>query len=110
VLHRADYPRKPRGCSREVRAGHASRLSYCCARCRKRATPASVRFLGRRVYLGLAVVLVSARLGQLLGVCRRTVARWRDWWREQFPRTPLWRAGCARFMPPRCPRANFRAG
>jgi hypothetical protein len=32
--------------------------------------------------------------------CRRTVARWRDWWREQFPRTPLWRARCARFMPP----------
>jgi len=70
----------------------------------------SVRFLGRRVYLGLAVVLVSARpagptpaalrLGQALGVARRTVARWLQWWREQFPRTPLWRAACARFMPP----------
>ena len=53
----------------------------------------SVRFLGRRVYLGLAVVLT-------LGVARRTVARWRVWWREQFPLTPLWRAACARFMPP----------
>ena len=70
----------------------------------------SVRFLGRRVYLGLAVVLVSARpagptpaaarLGQAIGVARRTLARWRDWWREEFPQTALWRATCTRFMPP----------
>jgi len=70
----------------------------------------SVRFLGRRVYLALAVVLVSARLagptpaqawlGMQLGVARRTMARWRDWWREQFPLTPLWRAALPRFMPP----------
>ena len=70
----------------------------------------SVRFLGRRVYLGLAVVLVSARpagptpaaarLGLALGVARRTLGRWRVWWREQFPLTPLWRSTCARFMPP----------
>jgi hypothetical protein len=33
-------------------------------------------------------------------VARRTVQRWRDWWRGSFPRTPLWRAQCARFMPP----------
>jgi hypothetical protein len=39
-------------------------------------------------------------LGAQLGVTRRTMARWQAWWREQFPRTPLWRAACARFMPP----------
>jgi hypothetical protein len=110
ALHRADYPRKPRGCPAEVRPDLASRLSFCCAQCRKRSTSKSVRFLGRRVYLALAVVLVSARragptpaaarLGMELGVARRTLARWRDWWREQFPLTPLWRAACARFMPP----------
>jgi hypothetical protein len=110
ALHRADYPRKPRGCPAEVRPDHSSRLSFCCAVCRQRATPMSVRFLGRRVYLGLAVVLASARpagptpaaaqLGLALGVARRTLARWRDWWREQFPQTALWRATCARFMPP----------
>jgi hypothetical protein len=44
----------------EVRADHSSRLSFCCAECRKRTTSMSVRFLGRRVYLALAVVLVSA--------------------------------------------------
>ncbi len=110
ALHRADYPRKPRGCPVEVRPDHSSRLSFCCSVCRRRATSMSVRFLGRRVYLGLAVVLVSARpagptpaaarLGLALGVARRTLARWRDWWHEQFPQTALWRAACARFMPP----------
>jgi hypothetical protein len=70
----------------------------------------SVRFLGRRVYLALAVVLVSARragptpaaarLGTELGVARRTLERWRGWWCEQFPLTPLWCSACARFMPP----------
>ena len=110
ALHRADYPRKPRGCPVEVRHDHSSRLSFCCSVCRRRATSMSVRFLARRVYLGLAVVLVSARpagptpaaarLGLALGVARRTLARWRVWWREQFPLTPLWRAACARFMPP----------
>jgi hypothetical protein len=110
ALHRADYPRKPRGCPREVRPDHSSRLSFCCALCRGRSTPTSVRFLGRRVYFGLAVVLLSAcssalasaatQLGHTLGVARRTVVRWRVWWREQFPTTPLWRAMGVRFMPP----------
>ena len=110
ALHRADYPRKPRGCPVEVRDDHSSRLSFCCAVCRRRATSRSVRFLARRVDFALAVVLMSARpagptsaaarLGTALGVDRRTLARWRDWWREQFPQTPLWRATCAQFMPP----------
>ncbi len=70
----------------------------------------SVRFLGRRVYLSLAVVLTAARLaGQRSTVARladelnipmRTLERWRQWWRQQFPLTPLWQAQCARFMPP----------
>ena len=110
VLHRSDFPRKPRGCSAQIRAEHSSRLSFCCAVCRRRSTPMSVRFLGQRVYLALAMVLVSARpagptpaaarLERELGVARRTLERWRGWWREQFPLTPLWRATCSRFMPP----------
>ena len=109
-LHCADYPRKPRGCPRSVRDDYSSRLSFCCAVCRTRSTPLSVRFLGRRVYLALAVVLTSAsrtastatgaRLGAELGVARQTLRRWQAWWTEQFPLTPLWRATCARFMPP----------
>lgn len=70
----------------------------------------SVRFLGRRVYLGLAVVLMSAgrveatsavaQLGELMAVPACTIQRWRNWWVEQFPLTPLWQGCCARFMPP----------
>jgi hypothetical protein len=93
-----------------MRGEYSSRLSFCCAVCRTRATSLSVRFLGRRVYLALAVVLVSGsrtastptgvRLGAELGVARQTLQRWQAWWTEQLPLTPLWRATCARFMPP----------
>ncbi|NDP40772.1 MAG: hypothetical protein GZ093_18910 [Rhodoferax sp.] len=110
VLHKADYPRKPRGCPIEVRADYASRFSFCCSRCRKRSTAMSVRFLGRRVYLSLVVVLLSARragptataaqLCKTLAVPARTILRWRTWWVQLFPATPLWQANCARFMPP----------
>lgn len=109
VLHRANYPRKPRGCPAEVRADFESRMSFCCSDCRKRRTSLSVRFLGRRVYLGLAVILMSAqltqsttittRLSQSLQVPLRTLQRWRHWWREIFPMTSFWQATCARFMP-----------
>ena len=110
VLHRANYPRKPRGCPIEVRADYESRFSFCCKTCRRRTTSKSVRFLGRRVYLALAVVLLSARhveqtpavvrASALLNVPVLTLQRWRRWWVEQFPLTPLWQAACARFMPP----------
>lgn len=48
VLHRADYPRKPRGGPSDLGPDYGRRLSLCCARegCRKRTTPPSVRFLG----------------------------------------------------------------
>lgn len=112
-LDAAHYPRKPRGGPSDGPSGYDRRLSLCCARegCRKRATPPSVRFLGRRVYLGAVVVLVSAlqngptpkrltQLRKLLGVSRRTVARWRRWWLEDFVQTRCWRSGRARVMPP----------
>ena len=110
VLHSADYPRKPRGCLAEVRSQFESRWSFCCNRCRKRATSMSVRFLGRRVYVALMVVLASAQRAQTrvsatqlaltLAVPVRTLERWRRWWCGQFPLTALWRAACGRFMPP----------
>ena len=110
VLHVDDYPRKPRGCPIAMRADFSSRFSFCCNRCRTRATPPSVRFLGRRVYLALAVVLVSAaRLGPtpasaraatLLEVPVRTLQRWRQWWQERLPLSAFWQAASARFLPP----------
>ncbi len=109
-LHGASYPRKPRGGPRRLREGvHARRLSLCCACCRRRVTPPSVRFLGRRVYYAVVVVLACvrtltpARLGELralLGVDRRTLRRWRRWWRETLVRLPWWRVARARFVPP----------
>jgi hypothetical protein len=113
VLHCAHFPRKPRG--RPCRLGdeHDRRISFCCALdgCRSRRTPPSLRFLGRKVFLAAVVVLVSImrqgmtaarvlRLCQLSGMDRRTVERWRVWWREVFTATPLWRSARAAFMPP----------
>ena len=110
VLHGGDYPRKPRGCPLELRAAFSSRFSFCCNRCRTRATPPSVRFLGRRVYLALAVVLVSAtrpgptpasaRAATLLEVPVRTLQRWRQWWQERLPLSAFWQTASARFLPP----------
>lgn len=107
-LHRANYPRKPRG-------GPAWewRDSFCCGQegCRRRRTPRSVRFLGRRVYVGLVVVLLSAlrhglkaeRVRQIreeLGVDVRTLERWREWWLRGFAAGAFWKAAKARFLPP----------
>src|SRR5258708_8521579 len=62
-LYRGDYPRKPRGGLLAIAAeAFGRRFSLCCGRdgCRLRATPPSVRFLGRRMYVGAIVVLASA--------------------------------------------------
>jgi hypothetical protein len=108
-LHRANYPRKPRGCLPEFRSSFDHRFSFCCSACRKRTTATSVRFLGRRVYLALVVVLSSSRhagsnsaapLLAGLAVARRTLERWRLWWRGAFMQTPLWLGACGAFMPP----------
>ena len=111
-LHRADYDRKPRGGPAEVMERWDRRLSFCCEKegCRKRHTPPSVRFLGRKVYVGVVVVLVAAmlhgpnarRVAQLhaaLGVDSRTLKHWRQWWKALFVRTPFWKAHRSRFMP-----------
>ena len=46
-LHSATYPRKPHGLAPSLRAD-ARRFSFCCSRCRRRVTPPSSRFFGRR--------------------------------------------------------------
>jgi hypothetical protein len=92
--------------------GYDWRFSYACATrtCRKRHTPASTRFLGRRVYLGGVVVLATAlqqgvtpwrasQLRELLGVSRQTLARWMTWWTEAFTESAFWKAVRAAFSP-----------
>jgi hypothetical protein len=110
VLHSARFPRKPRGLP-AARSGEDRRASFCCATCRKRTTPPSVRFLGRRVYQSAVVVLASAleqgptrwgarRLRELFGVSPQTLARWRVWWRETFVESRFWKAARAGLVPP----------
>lgn len=112
ALHKAYYPRKPRGGPADLPASYHKRASYCCGveGCRTRATPPSVRFLGRRVYLGAVVVLASAlqhgvsafrerQLKELFGVSRQTLLRWRTWWLEAFPVSRFWQSLRGRFVP-----------
>jgi len=112
-LDSARYRRKPRGATCELPADYEWRCSYCCATegCRRRRTPPSIRFLGRRVYLSAVVVLATAmqqgvtpvrarRLKELLGVSPSTLARWREWWRTTFAESAFWKEMRARFVPP----------
>ncbi len=73
-------------------------------------TPPSVRFLGRKVYLGAVVILISAmrqgptprrvrELSTLFGVDRATIARWQAFWRDYIPRTPFWKVARASLVP-----------
>lgn len=95
-LDRADYPRKPRGGAIGV-AGELfeRRRSLCCAQegCRHRQTPTSLVFLGRRVYLGITVVVAAWRAAvatapRSASPPRRTVRRWLAWFATEAARTP----------------------
>ena len=61
--------------------------------CRHRATPPSVRFLGRRVYVGAVVILASVvalaaasfrAAERATGIAARTSRRWLHWWQGPF--------------------------
>lgn len=91
----SNYPRKPRSldsfdglCDR--------RQSFCCRNdgCRKRLTPFSVRFLGRKIYLEI-VILLSLCFGINPGiepVPTRTVRRWRGFFKSVLnPIDPFWK-------------------
>ena len=107
----ANYPRKPRGAD-GLGEEYDVRASFCCAvdGCRRRRTPPSVRFLGRKVYVGAVVVLASAlargptktsttKLSALLGITRRTLARWCRWWSTTFSASRFWESVRGRFVP-----------
>ena len=110
ALHRSDYSRKPRGgLIAPEGEGCVRRFSLCCDQegCRKRATPPSLRFLGRRVYLGAVVTVASmlarvianaTELRQVTGVPVRTTRRWLGWWAGPFVSTSVFVAVCARLI------------
>ena len=113
ALHSALFDRKPRGGPAGLSPEFCQRFSFCCAvdGCRKRTTPASLRFLGRKVYLATVVTLISAmllgttparlaRLSAVPGIDRRTLARWRTWWRSSFTDGPFAIVAKAALVPP----------
>ena len=70
-----------------------------------------MRFLGRKVYLGVIGVVITAlhhglteqrrrRLIEALEVPAQTLWRWRRWWRERFVQTRCWQALVGQFIPP----------
>lgn len=113
-LDRSDYPRKPRGGPADLPESFSRRLTLCCGRegCRRRTMPASVLFWGRRVYWGVAVMVVTAlrqgrgedytvrRLREFFGAGRPTLMRWLRYFRETFPQTRAWRWLAGRLVPP----------
>ena len=112
-LHSARYRRKPRGGPTGIGGDYGRRWSFCCAEegCRRRVTPPSVRFLGRKVYLGAVVVVLAAlrqtasalRLASVrkyVGVSWRTLRRWAAWWRESFAGSRFWKAAQGLLAPP----------
>lgn len=104
TLHVATYPRSPLGVPSEHREYYERRYSHCCAQCRKRSTSGSVRFFGRRwfpepLHLLISVLMFGAvrkccnQLKHLFGVSisKRTVKRWKQWWRSSFVNTSFWK-------------------
>jgi hypothetical protein len=74
-------------------------------------TPSSLRFLGRKVFLGVLVLLLPVlrdgptpeRLVRLCAAYRvsvRTVRRWCRFWRETFVASRAWQAVRGRFAVP----------
>jgi hypothetical protein len=113
ILHSARYPRKPRGGPADLGSEHRVRQSFCCSQegCRKRVTPGSLRFLGRKVFFSVWVLLLPvlregptaarlSRLEEVFEVSRRTLLRWRQWWQKQMPESRFWQARRGDFATP----------
>jgi hypothetical protein len=100
----ANYPRKPRGVPPEAAKYFEKRFGHCCstAECRKRRTPPSVRFLGRRVYVAIFIIIIfsvaSHELYQKLIITtaansfsKWTLDRWVIWWDCVIPISRVWK-------------------
>ena len=122
LLHQAHYPRLGFGVPSELASLYQSRYSFCCAQCRKRTTPPSLRFFGRRRYIApLFLLLCSVRFSPCEKRCERwakrrgiqlslsTWKRWVSWWQRDFPQTPFWSIAKACFLPPLNVNPSLRA-
>jgi len=106
TLHQSHFPRKPRGVPAGTDPGYSIRFSYCCGTegCRKRFTPPSMRFLSRKVYSSIVILLIfllkpqtdesrietfNTLLGTTLSI--ETLRRWRYYWTKDLPQTHTWK-------------------
>jgi hypothetical protein len=111
-LHAAHFHRKPRGfSSAQIGDQLTIRFDWCCSRCRRRCLPPSIRFFSRRLYWAPLFLILSAlrrsRCNEMTRRCleqfeisRRTLQRWRRWWRYIFPNAPFWKRAQLRFNVP----------
>ncbi|MCP3922000.1 MAG: hypothetical protein GY714_05370 [Desulfobacterales bacterium] len=104
-LHFANYSRKPRGEPDGLAEECFLRFSLCCGRegCRHRLTPPSCRFMGRKVYWHINIMVIISdwqnriyeiniyKLSKLHDVSRNTIARWITFYRDDFPSSDQWR-------------------
>ena len=102
-LHQANYKRKPRG-GPLIPEEYCIRRSLCCGRegCRRRRTPESCLFMGRRVYWRCAVLVVIAlgqgrpdglsagQLVRMFSISKKTLMRWFDLFRDAFAACREW--------------------
>ena len=84
ILDVRNFPRKPRGVV-GCEACFEIRFSFCCRKdgCRKSVTPPSVRFLGRKIFVALIVIMsaISEEWKKAeFEVSRQTLRRWRAFW------------------------------
>ena len=106
----ANYPRAAHGLELS-RSIDAKRFSFCCRVCRRRATPPSVLYFGRRWRISVLFLSVCERIlqgkrvnlthfSQQSGIPLATLRRWRKWWRKRFPRTAQWRVRQSELLRP----------
>ena len=101
-IHRGNFPRKPRGIPEEVEELFNYRFSFNCQvrNCRIRYTPISLRFCGRKVYVGLVAILHQyPALNYFLSLLYSsmsirpspiTIKRWAMWWEKDLPMSKIW--------------------
>ena len=104
TLHYSNYQRQPRG-GPPLDDELYIRFSLCCSneKCRRRTLPKSTIFMGRRVYFGAAILIITTLnqnipqeysknlLSQLYEVNRQTINNWLAYFREIFPKTGIWK-------------------
>ncbi len=112
-LHQANYPRQPRGLLDNLPDELLTCFSLCCGKkgCRLRTKPPSCRFMGRKVYWRVVILVVmtlkqnrpdspkTRKLIEMLEVSPQTLKRWAEYFRDIYPNSPQWQRLAGKFLP-----------